>query len=79
MDARQLIREAAFDPEQLETVTAAFDGAWRAIETRFDNDGEREKARLRLARIILALASEGVTAPQVLRASAVEAMSEPLD
>ena len=79
VEARQLIREAAFDPTQLEIVTAAFDGAWRAIESRFENDGEREEARLRLARIILSLASEGMMAPQVLRASAVEAMSEPLD
>ena len=74
-----MIREAAFDPTQLGIVTAAFDGAWREIESRFENDGEREEARLRLARIILSLASEGMMAPQVLRASAVEAMSEPLD
>ena len=36
VEARKLIREAAFDPEQLEIITPAFDGAWEAIQSRFE-------------------------------------------
>lgn len=79
VEARQLIREAAFDPMQLEIITAAFDGAWRAIEARFGNDAERNAARLKLATEILSRASAGMMEPELLQASALEAMNEPLD
>jgi hypothetical protein len=79
VEARQLIREAAFNPEQLEIITAAFDGAWEAIQGRFDNDAERNFVRLKLATAILAHASAGMMEPELLQASALEAMNEPLD
>ena len=79
VEARQLIREAAFDPEQLEIISAAFDGAWQAIQGRFNNDADRKFARLKLATAVLARARTGMMKVELLKASAVEAMSEPLD
>jgi hypothetical protein len=79
MKDHQLIRNAAYDAEQLEIVSAAFEGAWRVVEEHFDGDAEREGARTRLAKVILDLASQGMMEPELLKASAVEAMTEPLD
>jgi hypothetical protein len=79
VEARKLIREAAFNPEQLEIITTAFDRAWEAIQDRFDNDAERRFARLKLAETILARASAGMMEPALLQASAVEAMRAPPD
>jgi hypothetical protein len=75
MKAHQLIRNAAYDPEQLEIISAAFEGAWRVVEVRFNTDAEREGARTRLAKVILELASQGMMEPELLKASAVDAMS----
>ena len=79
MEARKLIRDAAFDPSQLEIITAAFDGAWQALEGRFASESERKLARLKLATIILARASAGMLEPEHLKASAIQAMNELLD
>jgi hypothetical protein len=79
MKAHQLIRNAAYDAEQLDVITDAYEGAWRAVEERFSNDAERERARTRLAKVILELASQGMMEPQLLKASAIKVMTEPLD
>ena len=79
VEARRLIQEAALDPEQLEIITTASNGAWEAIQDRFENEAERRFARLKLATTILDRAREGMMEPALLQASAVEAMRAPPD
>jgi hypothetical protein len=58
MRARQLIDGAAFGPEALKAIGAAFDAAWSEIADRYDEPHAIEAARLMLANAILAIAPE---------------------
>ena len=58
MKARQIIGDGGFAPEDVVFVSAVFDSAWHQVESRFANGGEeRDIARERLARIVVALAT----------------------
>ena len=75
MKARQLIANAAFGPDALKGLYKAFDDAWEQIAPSISNRPEAvEAARLRLANIILALASNGALDAQTLTDAAVQAM-----
>ena len=78
MKARKLIEGASFDPEQLKVISAAFNDAWESIApTISDHATAREDARLKLAEIILALASNRFRDARQLADAALEMIRRP--
>ena len=76
MKARQLIDGASFGPEALKVMCRAFDEAWQSIQGNFGNDPQDiERARLRLARALLSVASEDCRDVEALKRGALEAMA----
>jgi|RhiMethySRZTD1v2_1073278.scaffolds.fasta_scaffold319978_1 hypothetical protein len=74
--ARQLLVDAAFEPDVIRAINQAFDEAWGEIASRF---GTRlvviEAARLKLADILLSIASEETRDVEVLKCFALQAMA----
>ena len=57
-EARRLIDGASFGPEALKAIGAAFEAAWAEIAGNFGDDAaDIEKARLRLAKAMLSVAT----------------------
>ena len=76
MKARQLIDGASYGPEALKAMGQAFDEAWQTIEGNFGSDPQDiEKARLRLARALLSVASEDSRDVEVLKRGALQSMA----
>ena len=75
---RHIEQQEFFEPEQLVTVTSAFEKAWAALQAGYENDAVRETARLRLANIIIDLARQGILGEEHLIELAIEAMGRPL-
>jgi hypothetical protein len=74
MKARQLIGGAAFSPDVLGEIFAAFDEAWAEVASDVTTDPSRlETARLSLAAIVLSLAKAGPIERAGLKAAAVDA------
>jgi hypothetical protein len=74
--ARQLIDGASFGPEALKAIGEAFDAAWAEIAGNFGDDPEDvEKARQRLAKAMLSVASEDSREVGVLRRAALQRMA----
>ena len=69
--ARQLLREADYDPATLQMLGQVFDDAWAIVAQNYVSDMAAETARVQLANIILSLASEGVRNPQRLKERAI--------
>jgi hypothetical protein len=55
--ARKVLEGASFSPETLKVVGEAFDDAWASIAHLYGSELEIERARLRLANSILAVAA----------------------
>ena len=73
MKARQLLVEGSFDPDMLKAVCQAFDEAWDSIAKNYsDNPLTVERARLRLANAVLAVASRCGTDVDALRTAALQ-------
>ena len=71
--ARQLIDGASFGPEALKAIGEAFDAAWAEIAGNFGHDREDiEKARQRLAKAMLSVASEDSRDVAVLKRGALQ-------
>jgi hypothetical protein len=76
MKARQLIDGASYGPEALNAMGQAFDEAWTAIAANFGEDWhDIEKAQLRLATAVLAVASEDSRDVDLLKTRALAAMA----
>jgi hypothetical protein len=76
MKARQLIDGASYGPEALAAMGRAFDEAWAQIEAHFGSDpADIEKARLRLADAMLAVANERSRDVAELKKAALAAMA----
>jgi hypothetical protein len=75
MKARQAIASASYDPQTLMRLYSAFDSAWQQVKLHVNADAT-EAARLKLAEIILDLASKGERSPEVLTDAAVKLMFE---
>jgi len=76
MKARRLIDGASFGPDTLKVVCEAFDQAWAEIAGNFGNTPiEIESARLRLAEVILSIATEDGTGVAALKARTLQAMA----
>ena len=57
-EPRQIFRQVAYGPEDLKRICEAFDRAWEAIRPLLnDNPLAHEAARLKLANMILGIAS----------------------
>jgi hypothetical protein len=76
MKTRTIIDEAAtsFGPEPLKVIGQAFDEAWASIAPQFYSNIVIASARLRLATIILAIASEDSRDVEALKRDALERM-----
>ena len=73
---RKLIEGAIFDPPTLAVVGEAFDRAWSEISSYFSDDvGQIERARIRLAHSVLAVADEESRDPERLKRQALEIMA----
>lgn len=58
MKARQLITGACYGPETVKVMTQAFDDTWASIAMNFGKDADAiEAARLKLAHLVLAVAT----------------------
>jgi hypothetical protein len=56
MKAEQLIRESNFSPARIEVIEEAFAQVWPLVEAQFLGRRTKERARLRLASIVLLIA-----------------------
>lgn len=75
MKARALIGGAAYDPATLKTLFQAFDDAWDRVAPQVSTRPEAlEAARMKLAEIVLELASGRVGDPADLTRAAVAKM-----
>ena len=72
--ARQLLREALYDPPTLHILGQAFDDAWAIVAPNYTADMAVETARVQLANIILSLASEGERDPERLKQKAISTL-----
>ena len=76
MKARKLIEGGFFDPPTLAVIAEAFDRAWAEISHHFADGPEQvERARLRLAHAVLAVAEEQSRNPEILKRQALEVMA----
>jgi hypothetical protein len=76
MKAKELIDGATYGPEALRAIGQAFDAAWAEIAANFGSDAKDvERARLRLARAMLAIAGEDSRNIDVLKRAALERMA----
>lgn len=76
MRARRIIEGAAFGPDALKVISAAFDAAWADIAHHFGTDpSDIEKGRIRLAEAVLSVAHEDSRDVEVLKRGALEAMA----
>lgn len=72
MKARQLIGGASYGPDALKVIWRAFDDAWNEIGPGVTSRPLGvEAARLKLANIVLSLAKNNTTDPQILKDEAV--------
>jgi hypothetical protein len=77
MRARQSIGSASYGPAELRALFEAFDGAWVVLAPNYTDDAA-EAARIKLANVILGLASGGEKDAARLLAAAIQIMSQPL-
>jgi hemoglobin-like flavoprotein len=73
MKARQLIEGSTFGPDALKVMGKAFDDAWSEIAPHFSQNGlKSHSARLRLARAVLAFATEDSRDADALKNAALQ-------
>jgi hypothetical protein len=74
MKARIIIDNAPLGPDELRLAREAFDGGWETIAARYDVSSV-ERARERLAKLILSLLSD-TQDPAEIKAIAVQEMTK---
>jgi hypothetical protein len=78
MRALQSISSASYGPDELKSLFKAFDEAWEVIApTTSGRAGAIEATRMKLANVILGLASGGERDGDVLKSAAIQIMSRP--
>lgn len=70
MEVEQIMRDGAFDSDELKVLLQVFDEVWQEIELRFGGD-HREDARAVLAHAVLGAATAGTQDRERIKASAV--------
>jgi hypothetical protein len=76
MKARIIFESASLEPEDLKLAFQAFDGAWQEIAGRYTTPETIERARTRLATLILSLMTVSRDASD-MQAIAVQEMTKP--
>ena len=74
MKARQMIEGASFGPGALKVIGQAFDEAWASIAGNFKEGIETESARIKLARAVLAAATDEGRDAAALKHAALQSM-----
>jgi hypothetical protein len=74
MEAEQRLRRSDYPPEVVEILLQAFNETWEKIGHTFTSQADIDDARDRLARIILAYASDGTTDLAAIKSTAVLVM-----
>ena len=74
MKAEQRLRTTDYPPGVVEILLQAFNEIWEKIGHTFTSQADIDDARDRLARIILAYASDGTTDPAAIKSTAVLVM-----
>jgi hypothetical protein len=76
MKARKLIDSTAYGPDAMKALGQAFDEAWQTIAGNFgDEPLDIERARLKLAKALLSVASEDSRNVEVLKKAALQIMA----
>ena len=76
MKARKLIDSTAYAPDAMKALGQAFDEAWQTIAGNFgDEPLDIERARLKLAKALLSVASEDSRNVEVLKKAALQIMA----
>jgi hypothetical protein len=75
MKARKVLEGSSYDPNTLNAIGQAFDQAWASIASHYGTALEVERARLRLANSMLAIASEHGRDVEALRKAALAHMA----
>ena len=76
MKARRLIDGAAYGPNALKALGQAFEEVWASIAGNFGDDpSDIERARLKLATVLLSVASEDSRDVEVLKKAALQVMA----
>ena len=70
-----MIHEMVFDPTELRTVGTVFDEAWEALRTQHENAMSLDEIRLRLASLVLRLASDRQLGQQQIKATALRMLT----
>ena len=73
------LKEAAFDPEDVQILTSAFDKAWEAVQAsgaKFDTEIHSRAARTVIAKHIIEAAKQGERDQRRLRDGALVALSQ---
>ena len=70
-----MIHEMVFDPTELRTVGTVFDEAWEALRTQHGNAMSLDEIRLRLASLVLRLASDHQLGQQQIKATALRMLT----
>jgi hypothetical protein len=70
-----MIHEMVFDPTELRTVGTVFDEAWEALRTQHENAKSLDETRLRLASLVLRLASDRQLGQQQIKATALRMLT----
>lgn len=78
MKARDMISGAAFSPDSVKDLQAAFAQAWETLASSYP-EAEHEAVRVRLARTLLALRSQQQLSANGLRDAAVKVLRAQLD
>ena len=73
--ARQLLREAVYDPATVVLLAKAFDEAWAVVAPNYAAVMAIDTARVQLANIVLSLAAEGERDPERLKERAIGTLS----
>jgi len=72
-DPRPIIDHAAFGPEAVKSIGEAFDAAWLEIADDYRNvAANRQSARVKLATVLLAVATETSRDPYALKLAALD-------
>ena len=75
MEAEQIIRDTAFDPEKLRMVFAAFDMAWAEMQRDYPLPvSQRAGSRKRLATMMLSFVTESTRDPVALKDETLQAL-----
>ena len=78
MKARELIQGATYEPDQVKVMGDALEAVWAMIATDVGSSpNSAEAARLRIARVILRLADDGILTQHELQEAAYRELFEP--